>query len=117
MEPALQVKLITAAVFIVASLFLAALSVPFIQRKVKPNKYWGFIRTRRMVENADIWYPVNAYAGNLMVRVAIVVSVSTIVLLLVPGIGPATYIFVLTALLIVLLVGLVILTFRYLSRV
>lgn len=116
MDSTTTVKLITAAIFIGAGLFLAAISVPFIQRKVKPNKYWGFIRTRRMVENADVWYPVNAYAGRLMVGVAVVQSICAIVLLVVPGLSPATYIFVLTGLLVALVLGLVILTFRYLSQ-
>src|SRR5262245_1531525 len=116
MDSAQNVKVIMAAIHIGISLFLVVLSVPFIRRKIGPNKYWGFIRTRRMVENAEVWYPVNEYAGKLMVGVAVAASLSAIVLLLVPGLDPGVYAIVQTGILIGLLALLVAATFRYLSR-
>jgi hypothetical protein len=96
--------------------FLAALSVPFIRRRIKPNKYWGFIRTRRMVENPDVWYPANEYAGRLMIGVAAAATVSAVAGLFVPGLDPLAYTLVQTGVLIALLALLVALTLRYLSK-
>jgi SdpI/YfhL protein family len=115
-ESALNVKLIIAAIHIGAAWFLVALSVPFIRRKIRPNTYWGFIRTRRMVEHAEVWYPVNEYAGKLMIGVATAASTSAFVLLFVPGLDPGAYALIQTGVLIGLLALLVAVTFRYLSR-
>jgi hypothetical protein len=117
MESPLTVKLITAAVHVGIGLFLIALSVPFVQHRVKPNRYWGFIRTKRMVENADVWYPTNAYAARVMIGAVGVDMLAALVLLPISAVLPQTYILILTALLFGLMLLVVVLTFLYLRRI
>jgi hypothetical protein len=47
------------------NVLLIALSVPMIQGRVKPNPWYGF-RIPLTLNNADIWYPANRYAGQLL---------------------------------------------------
>lgn len=69
-----------------------------------------------MVENPDVWYPVNEYAGKLMIGVAAAATLSAIAGLFVPGLDPASYTLIQTGVLVALLALLVVLTFRYLGK-
>jgi hypothetical protein len=69
-----------------------------------------------MVAKADIWYPVNAYAGRLMIRMATVMSLFSLICLLVPGLDPIAYTILQTGVLVALLWLLAALTVRYLSK-
>jgi hypothetical protein len=109
------VKLVAAAVNLGIGLFLIALSLPFVLRKVKPNPWWGFIRTRRMVENADVWYPVNAYAARVMIT-AVGVYLLLSLIMLVPFVPPEVYVLVLSGLLVVIMIVVVVMSLMYLRR-
>ncbi len=52
--------------FVGSGLLLVGISIPLIQRRVKPNYWYGF-RTRRTLSDPQIWYDVNAYAGQAAV--------------------------------------------------
>ena len=43
-------------------MLLGALSVPLILRRIPPNGLYGF-RVKATLENPELWYAVNAYAG------------------------------------------------------
>jgi hypothetical protein len=47
------------------SLLLIGLSIPLIQERVKPNHWYG-LRIPLTLNNPDIWYPANRYAGWLL---------------------------------------------------
>ncbi|MBI5929266.1 MAG: SdpI family protein [Chloroflexi bacterium] len=66
-------------------LLLAALAIPMMQRRVKPNGWYGF-RTKSTLSNPDLWYDANAYAGRLLLIFGVLVVVSSILLALVPDI-------------------------------
>ena len=76
---------------------LALLSVPLILRWVGPNPLYGF-RVKATLENPDLWYDVNAYAGWRLLAGGLVDIVSAVGLALVPGLTPDQYSFVCVAL-------------------
>jgi uncharacterized membrane protein len=76
--------------FTSSGLLLAALSVPLILRKIGPNPLYGF-RVQKTLEDPATWYPVNAYAAKRLLVVGLVISVSAILLFLVPGIDLLVY--------------------------
>ena len=49
--------------YLVTGLLLVGLSLPLIYRKVPPNYWYGF-RVRATLENEEVWYPANEYAGK-----------------------------------------------------
>ena len=49
-------------VFVATGVLLAALAVPLIRRKVRPNRLYGF-RTPSTLNDERIWYETNATAG------------------------------------------------------
>ena len=73
-----------------SGLFLAAISVPLILRKIGPNPLYGF-RVKRTLEDPAVWYPVNAYAAKRLLIVGLVISISAILLFFVPGIDLLVY--------------------------
>lgn len=46
------------------------LSFPLLNRKIKPNWWYGF-RTKDTVHNESIWYPVNRFLGKQLIYAAI----------------------------------------------
>jgi hypothetical protein len=67
-----------------SGLLLIGLSLPLIQRRVRPNTWYGF-RARRTLENPTIWYDVNAYAGRRLLISGIITTVAAVVLYFLPG--------------------------------
>jgi uncharacterized membrane protein len=65
--------------FTISGLVLAGLSVPLILRKIPPNGLYGF-RTPATVENPQIWYKVNVYAGRRLLVVGLGSAVGAIIL-------------------------------------
>jgi hypothetical protein len=82
--------LLLTLLFVGMGILLIALAIPLIQGRVKPNWYYGF-RTPRTVNNPDLWYPANAYAGKLLVGFGIVVIATSVVFALIPGINEDSY--------------------------
>jgi uncharacterized membrane protein len=69
--------------FVAAGLLLTVLSIPMVYRKVPPNSWYGF-RVRATLENEDVWYPANEYAGKRLFWVGLSTVVSALVLFLLP---------------------------------
>lgn len=67
-----------------SGLLLVGLSVPLIQRRIKPNDWYGF-RTQRTLNNRGLWYDVNAYAGKRLLVSGLITAVAAIVLYFIPG--------------------------------
>jgi hypothetical protein len=56
------------SLFIVGlGLLLGGLGLPMMHGKVPPNSWYGF-RIRLTLDNPDIWYPINAWAGKWLIR-------------------------------------------------
>jgi uncharacterized membrane protein len=66
------------------SVLMIGLSVPLIQGRVKPNAWYGF-RIPLTLNDPDIWYLANRYAGQLLLAYALVLLVVTLGLPLLLG--------------------------------
>lgn len=101
--------------FVVTNLLLIGLAIPMAMGKVKPNWLYGF-RVPKTVNNPDIWYPANAYAGKALAIAGGVTLAASVILALVPGVSLDVYSLGVLAVLIVAL-GLGIgMSFVYLSK-
>jgi hypothetical protein len=69
--------------FVGAGLLLIAISIPLMQRRIKPNYWYGF-RTKRTLSNPDIWYEVNAYAGKRLLVSGFMTTMAAIGLYFIP---------------------------------
>lgn len=63
----------------IGGLFLAGLSVPLILRKIPPNGLYGF-RIPATLNNPELWYKVNRYAGWRLLVVGLGTAVGSIIL-------------------------------------
>jgi len=67
------------AVYAFSGLLLAGLSVPLILQKIPPNGLYGF-RIRTTMENPQLWYEANTYAGKRLLVVGLGTSLGAILL-------------------------------------
>ncbi len=65
--------------YAMSGLVLAGLSVPLILGKIPPNGLYGF-RIPSTLENPQLWYKVNAYAGRRLLVVGLGTSIGSILL-------------------------------------
>lgn len=64
---------------LVASGVFVAMGIPCSQGWVRPNRLYGF-RTRKTLEDPDVWYPTNRVAGYWAIATGIItagVSITT----------------------------------------
>jgi MFS family permease len=101
--------------YVVAGLVLAALSVPLIRRRVGPNAWYGF-RVRRTLQDAAVWYEVNAYAGRRLFVAGLVTAAAALALALVPGLSVDLYALACLAAALVAIGVAIVQSFRYLRR-
>jgi uncharacterized membrane protein len=76
--------------FVATGLLMVILAVPMIKGRVKPNGWYGF-RIRATLDDPDIWYPANAYAGRLLFWLGVFTIVASLLLALIPGISEDMY--------------------------
>ena len=81
-------------------LLFVGLAVPLIQQRVPPNSAYGY-RVPQTVHDPSLWYPVNAYAGRLLCGVGLMVTPIAVLLALVPGMRPETYVIIMSTILVV----------------
>ena len=67
------------ALYSFSGLLLAGLSIPLILHKIPPNGLYGF-RVPSTLENPELWYKVNAYAGRRLLVVGLGTAVGSIIL-------------------------------------
>lgn len=65
--------------FVLTGLLMIVLAVPMIRGKISPNHWYGF-RVRRTLEDPEIWYPANAYAGKLLLIYGLVIMATALIL-------------------------------------
>jgi uncharacterized membrane protein len=59
--------------FVVVPLVLAALGVPLLLRRIRPNPFYGF-RTRATLNDQALWFEVNARTGADMIGSGVVLA-------------------------------------------
>lgn len=65
--------------FVLSSLLLIGVSIPLIQRRVRPNPWYGF-RTPKTLESETVWYDANEFSGRMLLRAGVITLIATIVL-------------------------------------
>ena len=83
-------KVVLLILFVASGLLLAVLSVPLIFRKIPPNYWYGF-RVRATLENEEVWYPANEYAGKWLFWVGMGTVVAAVALFLMPTTNVGVY--------------------------
>jgi len=76
--------------FVGSGLLMAILALPLTRRKVKPNPWYGF-RVRATLEDPEVWYEVNAVAGQWLLRAGVLIIVVALVAYLIPGLSVDEY--------------------------
>lgn len=66
-------------------IFIMVMAIPLIRRSVKPNWFYGF-RVPDTVNNPELWYPANEYAGRWLLLTGAATCVVGLVLYLIPSI-------------------------------
>ena len=95
----------------IGALFVV-LAVPLVRRLVGPNHWYGF-RVPQTLNDRDVWYEANAYAGKGLLWLGVALVSVAVVLYWVPGLSPRDYKASCTG---VLLVGIVVIqSFRFLG--
>ena len=93
---------------------LVALSIPLILNKIKPNLWYGF-RVPKTINNPDIWYKANHYAGVRLCAAGVVSTVAAVaVYFLMPNAGLDIYSFVVLGISLAALIGATVASFAYL---
>jgi uncharacterized membrane protein len=104
--------------YLLTGLLFMALSIPLIQRRVKPNPWYGF-RVPKTLRDERIWYKANAYSGVLMFLSGAVTALAA--LALVPlawllRLNPESYGLACMLVMLGSLVWALVLSFRYLRK-
>ena len=73
---------VTSLSFGLVGLFFIGLSIPLMQGRVPPNRYYGF-RTAKTLSDPRIWYEVNRISGNDLFLGGAVIAISSIIMLLI----------------------------------
>lgn len=102
-------------VYGVSCVLLIGFSIPLIMKKVKPNPWYGF-RVPKTLNNPEIWYPANAYAGRALLISSLVTLLAAILIRLVPGITVDGYTLAVSLVIVVSLGVALFLSFRYLRQ-
>lgn len=101
--------------YVFSGLTLIAVAIPMVQRKVKPNGWYGF-RTPKTLSRPDIWYNANEYSGRTLVVAGGVTVLAALVFALIPGMNKDLYVWLCLAGMILSLGWSLFTSFRYLSR-
>ncbi len=98
-----------------SGLLLASISIPLIQRRIRPNLWYGF-RTKRTLNDPTIWYEVNAYAGKRLLVNGFITILAALGLYFIPGLGVDGYTLGMTVFALGSLIVALSQSFRYLDR-
>ena len=101
--------------FVGSGLLLIGISIPLIQRRIKPNYWYGF-RTRRTLSDPAVWYEVNVYAGKRLLICGVITTVAAIGLYFIPGLTVDGYALGVAIFALVPLLITVAQSFRYLNQ-
>lgn len=104
------------ALFVGSGLLLIGLSIPMIRGRVKPNWIYGF-RVPKTVNDPDVWYQANAYAGKWLLFTGVVTLAAALGLYLLPGLTVDSYALLCAAASLGALAVTVVMSFRYLKTI
>ncbi len=85
--------LVFLAMFLVVGGIFIGLSIPLIKGNVPPNRWYGF-RVPRTLNDPQVWYPANAYAGWRLLWVGILTLIVAIAAYFIPNLEMVVYTFI-----------------------
>ena len=100
--------------FVGSGVLLALIAIPLMQRRVRPNLWYGF-RVRQTLDNPDIWYAANAYAGRRLFWLGLLTIVAAIILYPLPGLSLDGYALLVGGVVLIAFVVVIVQSFRYLA--
>lgn len=74
---------ILGALNLVCAILCIALARPLVQRKVKPNHYYG-IRFAKSFESDELWYQINEFGGRRLIFWSIPIGLCGLLVLVAP---------------------------------
>ena len=98
-----------------SGLLMMGVSIPLIQRKVRPNPWYG-MRTRKTLSHPDIWYPANEYCGVMLLIAGGLMAASAVLLLFIPFLSVDKYAVLTLVVTIIVLVWAMYNSFRFLKK-
>lgn len=101
--------------YFASGLLLMALAIPLIRGKMKPNGLYGF-RIRKTLENPDIWYPANVYAGKGLFVVGLLTTAVSLLPLFIPTLTVDTFAILAAIIVLGVLFVVIGLSVRYVNR-
>jgi len=107
-------KTLLLLVYLIGGFVLIGLALPLMAKKIKPNYLYGF-RVEKTIENPEIWYAVNRYAGKRLFVTGICFTVGALAFYFTPGLSVDAYAFLVLAVFIVIFVIGLIQSVQYLS--
>jgi uncharacterized membrane protein len=102
--------------YVCSGMFLSAISIPLVLRKIGPNPVYGF-RVKQTLEDPRVWYDVNAYAAKGLFCAGLIIVITALAFTKIPGLGVDGYALSCTAVFAIALTVIVVLSFRYLGRI
>jgi len=102
--------------FVALGVGMMGIAIPLILRRVRPNLWYGF-RVPATLNNEQVWYETNAYAGRGLFAVGAVGVVAALGLGRVPGLDVDTYAWAFLGVFGVGMAIMLIASFRHLNRI
>jgi uncharacterized membrane protein len=85
--------LLSVILFLLSGLVFIGISLPLIQRRVRPNPWYG-LRVPKTLHDERIWYAANEFSGRMLFVAGLFIAGCALLfapLALIPGIGREGY--------------------------
>jgi uncharacterized membrane protein len=79
-------KIILLIPYLILAVALIVISIPLIQRRIRPNVWYGF-RVRRTLEDPKVWYAANRYSAFHLLAIGVILLVVAPACYFSPGIS------------------------------
>lgn len=98
------------------AVILIAISIPMYLGKIKRNNWYGF-RTPKTLSSDEIWYPANKDSARNFIYGGVLILISALILyFLRTALPPSTSVIIMSAVTLVVIIGAVIKSFIFLSK-
>jgi uncharacterized membrane protein len=102
--------------FALVGLLFVGLSIPLIQQRVPPNRFYGF-RTPKTLSDSKIWYEANRLSGYDFLLAGVLITISSLTLFeIAQSWKPEQVVFTLLSVMVLSLIGAVWHSFMALRR-
>jgi uncharacterized membrane protein len=70
---------VDSVLFALVGLLFVGISIPLIQQRVPPNRFYGF-RTKKTLSDPKIWYEANRISGHDLFLAGALITITSIVM-------------------------------------